>query len=221
MLKVGGQPLLHYVISRIKEMRINDVTLLVGYGQEHLREHFRDGSDYGLEFEYIDVNEHLPQGSRVGLASALGVMERFINEPFLTMLGDELYLGSNHAEMKLSFEKERPQAMIGVIGGASEADIKKNYTLRINEEGFVQEVEEKPDKPWNDILGCGTYLFQPTVFQHIRNTPVSPRSGKTELTDTLNIISHESGSLGAFFLSGKYININNSADLTRAEELAE
>ena len=38
------------------------------------------------------------------------------------------------------------------------------------------------------MVGCGTYLFRPSIFGYIDKTEISPRTFRRELRDTLKLI---------------------------------
>ena len=216
MIRINGKPVLENIFSILNKCGIEEAFLIVHYLKEQIINYF--GSEFlGIKITYLDDGEILNLKGPVGIADVLSVMDERINESFLMILGDEVYYGTDHVNLLKSFSDEY-EAMIGVMIVNDEELIKKNYTLRINDSFEVIDLEEKPEVPWNNILGCGTYIFKPSVFKHIRNTPVSEKSGKKEITDTLRVIA-KSGILKAYYLGGKYLNINYKEDVKKAEEI--
>ena len=75
----------------------------------------------------------------------------------MVVLGDELYLGSNHGE--LARLAARPFDAICRIQRSADLDeIKRNYSVRL-EDGQISALVEKPTRIENHILGCGTFVF--------------------------------------------------------------
>lgn len=217
MIRINNKPILESILSKMNDCGIKEAYLLVHYLKDQIINYFGP-SFKGIKINYVDVHEALKYNNPIGLADVIGVMKERINEVFVVVLGDEVYLGSNHKSMIESFE-DNCDAMIGVIRVNDKDMIRKNYTLRIDSNLRVIDLEEKPEEPWNDILGCGTYIFKPNIFDFIKKTPLSTKSGRRELTDTLRVIAKD-GLLRAFNLGGSYVNINYKEDIKKAEELS-
>ena len=45
MLQVGGKPILQYNVESLRDAGIKDITMVVGYREEVIKNHFKDGSD--------------------------------------------------------------------------------------------------------------------------------------------------------------------------------
>jgi len=214
MVLLNGKPVLANIFSILKKSGINEVFLIVNYLKEQIVTYF--GDEYlGIKINYLDDGALLKLDRKPGIADVLMVAKPFINEPFIMMLGDEVYIGTDHEHLIKSFDGN---PVIGVMHVSDPELIKKNYTLSVDDYFNVIDLEEKPEAPWNDLLGCGTYVFTPEVFTHIANTPLSSKTGRKEITDTLKVIA-SSGVLRAFDLRGHYVNINYPSDLVVAEKL--
>lgn len=215
MIKINNKPLLENTLNILNDCGIKTAYILVHYLKNQIIDYFGDNFK-GINIVYIDDNEILKPIAPIGIADVLSVMEDKINEPFMMILGDEIYLNTDHKGFIESFN-ENYEASIGIIHTKDEEAIKKNYTL-IVKDGNVTDLEEKPKKAWNDILGCGSYIFKPSIFKAIKLTPLSVKSGKREITDTLRIII-SFGLLKAYDLKGKYLNINYPEDLNSFKKL--
>jgi dTDP-glucose pyrophosphorylase/CBS domain-containing protein len=82
MLPVGDRPLLELIIEQLREAGIRHVNLTTHYRADVIAAHFGDGSEHGVEIEY--VSEERP----LGTAGALGLVES--EDPILVMNGDIL-----------------------------------------------------------------------------------------------------------------------------------
>src|SRR6185503_16449635 len=83
----------------------------------------------------------------------------------------------------------------------------------------ITNLEEKPAVVTNSWLGCGTYVFRPSIFAAIERTPPSPRSGRIELTDAIATLIREGKPVRALRLQGEYFNINSLEDQNSANYL--
>jgi dTDP-glucose pyrophosphorylase len=141
---------------------------------------------------------------------------KHLREPFVAILGDELYLGTNHAALLPI--PEPWEAACAVLRTTDMHRIRKNYALTI-EDGRITNLEEKPQVVTNAWLGCGTYVFRPSIFEAIERTPASPRSGRIELTDAIHTLVHAGKPVRALELEGDYINVNSVEDQNYANYL--
>jgi len=82
MLQVGGKPILQYNVESLRDAGINDITMVVGYREEVIKNHFKDGSDYGVNINYITQEE------RLGTAHAIGSTRNSIHGKFIILNGD-------------------------------------------------------------------------------------------------------------------------------------
>ena len=84
-----------------------------------------------------------------------------------------------------------------------------------DKKGKILKANEKPQKPTSKYQGCGLYFFRPQVFDYIRKTPNSKKTGKKEITDTINLIAQD-GKAFAWQIDGVNVNINTQEDLVKA-----
>jgi len=218
MIPVGGKPILEHVITMLKRLDFEKVYIVVGYKKELIQAHFGSGSTFGLDITYLE-NKFIDNKVKCGLSDAVLLLEGVINEPFMTILGDEIYINTRHAEMLKSFEgsDNSCECMFAVTKVKDPAAIKKNYSVKVDGMMNVLDLEEKPETPFNDLLGCGTYLFKPSVFEYIKKTPVSERSCRKELADTMKLMVSGKKIVKAFDIGGKYLNINFPEDIVTAK----
>jgi UDP-N-acetylglucosamine diphosphorylase / glucose-1-phosphate thymidylyltransferase / UDP-N-acetylgalactosamine diphosphorylase / glucosamine-1-phosphate N-acetyltransferase / galactosamine-1-phosphate N-acetyltransferase len=212
MLEVGGKPLLTRQLELVRDaLGIRRVQVIVGWLADHLRAHYGDGRGLGLELSYIEN----PDFDR-GLGTALVVAEPHVHEPFLFLLGDEVYLESNHAELRAL--PDGWTAVCGLVRTDDPDVVAKNYAVTV-ENGRITGLREKPPDPAGDWAGCGTYMFTPEVFRWVRDTPLSPRSGKLELTDVIDRAARGGAPVLPFEVRGRYLNVNTIEDLNAANYL--
>jgi dTDP-glucose pyrophosphorylase len=210
LLEVGGKPLLQRNLELARdELGIREFVLLVGHLGEQVRRLFGDGSQLGVQVRYVEVGD-----PGAGLAKGLLRARHLVDEPFLTVLGDELYIGSNHRA--LWPQPEPWEAVCAVIETDDPRQITKNYSL-VLEGDYIVDLEEKPQHLTNRLLGTGTYLFKPSIFSAIERTPPSLRSGRVELTDAIRTLAHDPMPVRSFLLEGDYFNVNTIEDRNSAD----
>ena len=101
MLTIDGAPLLQYTLEMVRDhLQVTDVYVVIGEHGEQIREYFNDGSDFNLNITYIT------QKKRKGIGHAIGLGEEYIDSPFFVVLGDEMYMHTNHKSMLPLMEKD-------------------------------------------------------------------------------------------------------------------
>jgi UDP-N-acetylglucosamine diphosphorylase / glucose-1-phosphate thymidylyltransferase / UDP-N-acetylgalactosamine diphosphorylase / glucosamine-1-phosphate N-acetyltransferase / galactosamine-1-phosphate N-acetyltransferase len=212
LLEVAGKPLLVRNLELLRDnLGIREFIVLIGHLADQIRETLGDGSRFGVHVRFVTVDD-----PGIGLAKGLYLAKNLVNEPFVTVLGDELYLDSNHRELVGS--RAPWEAICAVTQADDPRKIMKNYSVVLDGDR-ITEVEEKPTDVTGKLLGCGTYVFRPSIFDAIDRTPPSPRSGRVELTDAIRTLIREGKPVLGFRLAGDYFNINSVEDQNYANYL--
>ncbi len=212
LLEVGGKPLLTRQLELLRDqLGIRRALLVVGHLADQIRAAYGDGRTLGMEITYVDN----PDVDR-GLGTALLVAEAVVHEPFVLFLGDELYLRSNHAALRAI---EEPYIAVCALLPCDDPDVvRRNYSVTVAD-GRITGLVEKPVQPNTPYVGCGTYVFTPEIFRNARETAVSPRTGRLELTDVIDRAARAGGVVRPFVLAGEYLNVNTVEELNLANFL--
>jgi dTDP-glucose pyrophosphorylase len=212
MLEVGGKPLLTRNLELLRDaLGVRRICIIVGHLGERIRQAYGDGSRLGVTLEYLEN----PQVDG-GLGTALWVVEQRVQEPFVLLLGDELYLESNHAALA---GLDTPYTAVCALHPTEDLDeIRKNYAVELAN-GRITTLVEKPEAALTPYAGCGTYLFTPDIYRDAHDTPLSLRTGRLELTDVIDHAARRGAAVLPFVLSGHYLNVNTIEDLNGANFL--
>ncbi len=212
LMEIAGIPLIERTLSIMKsQCRVRRVIVVIGHCGDQLVAHL-SSRDFGLEFVFAEQKEP------GGVGHALLMAEPYILQPghFLVMLGDELYLETNHDTL-LEYDMRTCDGVIMFKKENDHSRISDNYTGDIHD-GRIRALIEKPVNTRTELMGVGTYLLTPKVFDYIRRTPPSSLRHEVELTDALSEMArHEK--VMAEILTGHYMNINNLDDLNKANYL--
>jgi dTDP-glucose pyrophosphorylase len=177
-----NKPLLAYQLEHLHGLGIEDVTIVIGHLGHVISRTLGDGSEWGVRIRYVE------QERRLGLAHAVGQLERHLDWPFLLFLGDIFFEVDGLDRMLREFETHGAAAVLAVKEEADDAAIKKNFSVHLDENGLVRRVIEKPRHVANNLKGCGLYLFDLPVFDAIRRTPRTAMRDEYELTDSIQIL---------------------------------
>jgi NDP-sugar pyrophosphorylase family protein len=84
MLPVNGKPMLQHIIERARDDGFQKFVLAINYLGTIIKEHFGDGSEFGVKIEYLQEEQPL------GTAGALSLMSVTPTVPVLVTNGDVL-----------------------------------------------------------------------------------------------------------------------------------
>lgn len=179
IIPIAGKPLLQHTIEALKSQGIEDILLIVGYRKEQVIDYFQDGKDFGVNVFYTEQTEFL------GTAHAANLAKDFVGkDPFLLIYGD-LFMDSEIYQQAI--QKFLEVNCDGVITAKQMPDPTKWGILKTDVDDYLEQLIEKPlDDRYGNLANAGVYLFDPSIFESIHDTPLSSR-GEYELTESIEI----------------------------------
>ena len=154
MLKVGNKPILETIILNFKKYGFTNIVLCVSYKSEIIEEYFKDGSEFGVNIEYIHENK------RMGTAGALSLMREKLTESFFVMNGDLLTNINFENMMQYHLSNDAVATM-----GVREYDFQVPYGV-VNVDGVdILSIQEKPVH--NFFVSGGVYSLSPDVLKYV------------------------------------------------------
>ncbi|MBN1269159.1 MAG: nucleotidyltransferase family protein [Kiritimatiellae bacterium] len=197
MLAVGDRPLLEHIVDNMKGAGIRRVQITTHFRADDIKEHFGDGSRFGLDVEYITEDQPL------GTAGALGLMER-PSEPVLVMNGDVLTQVDFRAMLAYHHEHEADMTV-----GVRQYDVQVPFGVVKTEDTRVVGIEEKPLVKF--FVNAGVYLLEPAVFDFV------PRGARLDMTDLIAILLGEARQIVSFPISEYWLDIGRHDDYQKAQ----
>ena len=156
MLKVGNKPILETIIGNFKKYGFINIVLCVSYKAEIIEKYFKDGSEFGVNIEYIHENK------RMGTAGALSLIRGKLDESFFVMNGD-LLTNINFENMMQYHLQNNSIATMGV----REYDFQVPYGVVNVDGGNILSIEEKPVHKF--FVSGGVYVLSSDVLDFIPN----------------------------------------------------
>lgn len=203
LLPIAGKPFLQHLIETLRAAGITELTVLVGWRGDRIRERFGDGQRFGVKLSYLE------QEQRLGTADAVRRFEPQADGPFLCINGD-VVLSPQALEGLLAKHRREPGTTVGL---AAVEEPRRFGVVRL-EQGRVVDIVEKPESPESNLVNAGAYIFHPEVFDAIRRTERSPR-GELEVTDSLKLLMAEHPIYG-YELPGAWIDVARPWELLDA-----
>lgn len=211
MVEVGNQPLVAHCFDRLVGLGADELVVVVGYQKERIIEHFDD--------QYRDVPiTYAHQREPKGLAHALLTVENQISEPFMLMLGDNVF-SANLSDVVDGQLSDNVDAAFLVEEVAW--DEASRYGVCVtNSDGQITEVVEKPDNPPSRLVMTGFYTFSPAIFHACHLVQPSDR-GEYELSDAIQLLIQSGRSIEAVQMEGWRVDVGYPEDRERAESKLE
>jgi len=154
MLNVGNKPILETIILNFKKYGFTNIILCVSYKSEIIKEYFEDGSNFGVNIEYIHEEK------RMGTAGALSLISEKLKEPFFVMNGD-LLTNINFEHMLEYHILNKSESTMGV----REYDFQVPYGV-VNTDGCnILSIDEKPIHKF--FVSAGIYILNPNIIDLI------------------------------------------------------
>ncbi len=175
LLPVYDKPMIYYPLSVLMLGGIRDI-LVISTPQDlpNFRALLGDGSWLGINISYAE------QPRPEGIAQAFLIGKKFIgSDPVCLILGDNLFFGHNMSGILRSAFEARSG---GVIFGYRVIDPARYGVIAFNENGEVEDIEEKPEKPRSNYAVSGLYVYSSKVVDIASSLAPSSR-GELEITD--------------------------------------
>ncbi|MCY9763830.1 sugar phosphate nucleotidyltransferase [Paenibacillus alvei] len=159
MVPLLNRPCMEYIIELLKRYDIHQIAVTVQYLPEIIRNHFGDGSKYGVQLHYFE--EDIPLGTAGSIKNA----ETFLNETFVVISGDALT--DFNLRQAIHYHKEK-QALATIV--LTQVSLPLEYgVVMTDEEGRVSRFLEKPSygEIFSDTVNTGIYVLEPEILNWI------------------------------------------------------
>jgi len=211
MVEVAGKPILTHCFEQLAELGADELLVVVGYRKETIIEH------YGDDFEDIPIT-YAHQREQNGLAHALLTVEEYIDEPFVLMLGDNIFR-ANLQDVLNRQQEDRADAAF-LVEEVPWEEASRYGVCDTNKYGEIVEVVEKPDDPPSNLVMTGFYTFTPAIFHACHLVQPSNR-GEYEISDAVDLLLQSGRTIDAIRMDGWRIDVGYPEDRDRAEQLLE
>jgi glucose-1-phosphate thymidylyltransferase len=208
LIPVANKPILFYAIEDIVEAGIHDIVIIVGPNREQVERTVKSRDwDAKIDFIYQDQPR--------GLAHTVLISEDLIgDEPFVMYLGDNLLCNGikDHAS---SFQASGADASI-LLTEVSHPE--RFGVAQLDEQGEIVRLIEKPKVPPSNLALVGVYLFQPVIFEAVKEIQPSWRN-ELEITDAIQWLVDKGYHVKASIVNGWWKDTGMPEDILSANNL--
>lgn len=195
LLRVGGKPVMSYILDDLQEMGIEEIVFIIGYLGDVVKEY--------MAAEYPGIRpEYVVQEVQDGTAGAVKLAEPFIDDEVLILFVDTLF------DADLSMAKRLDPEWSGVIWAKEVEDYQRFGVIVTDEEMAMTRIVEKPKEPISKLANIGLYYIRDhkLLFEGIHHTldrPPGP-GGEFFLTDAFQYMVDKGSKLLAAPVQGWY-----------------
>lgn len=208
LLPVGKEPMIFHPIRQLLSAGIKQI--LVVTSTDHMGDIVKvlgSGKEFGCEFTF-----HVQEEPK-GIADALLLAENFTgSDKIVVLLGDNVFEYSISSYVH-NFEKQNKGARV-LLTKVSDPS---RFGIAAMDEQHIVEIEEKPRSPKTDYAVVGVYMYNPGVFDIIKEIQPSER-GEYEITSVNNEYVKK-GELEYDFIIGKWIDTGTFESYFQANKL--
>jgi len=164
MAPVLNRPVMEHIVALLRRHGFEELIANLSHLPEQIRDHFGDGSDYGVSLSYSFEEELLGTAGGVrNVAESLG------EGSFLVISGDAL------TDLDLSALRAAHEANDGIATlTLKRVPDPSEYGVVISgSDGRIQGFQEKPDRAeaLSDLASCGIYMFEREIFDYFPERP--------------------------------------------------
>jgi len=194
MVSVFGKPMLEHLIIRLKSQGFRNFLISVFYLSEIITDYFGDGTEFGVNIQYIF--EDVP----LGTAGCLGLIERDIKAPFLVLNAD-VQSEVNYRNMLEFNVLSEADATIGVC---PHTNVVPFGVVNLKDK-FVSSITEKPEQIF--MINAGIYVLSPRVFGWLT------ANRRIDMPELLNLLAANAGAVNAYHIYEEWTDIGQMEDL--------
>jgi len=205
LLPVANQPLISYPLRRLTDEGIDEIVIVAGENESELRQGLAPITDAQLSYAR--------QPEPLGLAHAVDCGRTGIGaDEFVLLFCDNIFSApladSLRTWEQLCRDYRDIAAMIHVVA----VDDPRAFGVAVVEDGWVVDMEEKPENPRSNLAIVGIDILKPQIFEAIPRITPSAR-GELEITDALFELTRMGYRVRAQQLPGFWYDTGTFADL--------
>jgi dTDP-glucose pyrophosphorylase len=200
MLKIGEKPILEHNIDRLISYGVKNFTISINYLGHIIENYFNNGSEKGVEINYIKEEEPL------GTIGSISLVQTFENEYVLVMNSD-LLTDIDFLDFFETFVASNTD--LNVATTPYYVDI-PYAVLEMDEDNRIKGLKEKPKYTY--YSNAGIYLIKRTVLNLV------PFNQFYNATDLIEDIIKNGGQVSSFPILSYWLDIGKMPDYIKAQE---
>jgi dTDP-glucose pyrophosphorylase len=198
LVEVEGIPILGTLVERLSVQGFTNIYLSVNYKAEMIKERFGDGSEWGVQIDYLCEDKPL------GTAGPLSLLPDVPTEPLLVVNGD-LLTTVDFAH----FVDYHQDHSVGATIGVRRQHTQIPYGVVEIENHKVMSIEEKPTQTY--FVNAGIYVLEKDILSFI------PNNKRIDMTDVLQKVIDNKIEVTAYPIQEYWQDVGKREDLEQAK----
>jgi mannose-1-phosphate guanylyltransferase/phosphomannomutase len=204
MVPILNRPVMSYCIELLKRYGITEIGVTLQYLPEVIKEHFGNGSGYGVRLHYFT------EDSPLGTAGSVKNAGDFLDRTFLVLSGDAL----TDLDLSKAIDTHRARGAAATLV-LTRVECPLEYGVVITgDEGRIIRFLEKPGwgEVFSDTVNTGIYVLEPEVLDYF------DAGRKFDFSkDLFPLLMREKRPLFGVVLSGYWCDIGNLQQYLQAQ----
>ncbi len=197
LLKVGGKPILESIIESFIEQGFKNFYISINYKGEMIEQYFGNGSDLGVQINYIREDK------RLGTAGSLKLLPETNTQPIIVMNGDILTKVDFRNLLDFHISQEADATLC-----IREYQLEVPYGVVSIERNRFKGIEEKPKERFH--INAGLYVLNPELINYI------PENTYFDMPELFKILAKENRETAVYPIREYWMDIGHMDDYERA-----
>ena len=160
MVPILNRPIAEHIVNLLRRHHITEIIATLHYLPDVMRDHFSDGSDFGVQMTYA-VEEDQP----LGTAGCVKNIAELLDSTFLVISGDSITDFDLTAALKFHHSMKSKATLI-----LTRVPDPMEFGVVITDENYrIRRFLEKPStsEVFSDTVNTGTYILEPEVLEYL------------------------------------------------------
>ena len=161
MIKILGKPILQYQIEVSKNQGYKDFIIVIGHLGDVIKEYFGDGSEFGVNIDYIEEKEPL------GTAGCFAILKNMLDGDFILINGDIIF----DIDINKLIEFHRNKDALATLLTHSNDHPYDSAVLITDESGCVKKWLNKDDERlwYHNCVNAGIHVISLSLLERFDN----------------------------------------------------
>jgi glucose-1-phosphate thymidylyltransferase len=195
LLRVGGRPVMSYILDDLRALGVQDVIFVTGHLKEAIEEYVR--REYGsFRVEFVE------QAVQNGTAGALKLVEHLVDSDILIIYVDTLF------DADLGIIRDEPEDVAGLIWVKEVEDYQRFGVVVTDRAGYMKQIVEKPKDPISKLANIGLYYIRDwrLFYRGVDHALAGPRGpgGEYYITDAFQFMIDHGARMRTVEVDGWY-----------------
>jgi dTDP-glucose pyrophosphorylase len=206
LVKINGKTLLDYNLELGNEIHREKTILVVGHNEQYIRDYM------SIHYQNLSIC-YVRQQPLQGIAHAVMLASEKIDSSFFMCLSDELLFKPKIKQMLDFFNKSGADCVCGMVADSID-NIKKSYTMDINNDKKITRLVEKPHEVFNSYKGTGYCMMSQSMLSVLIDLKPNKVRNEYEMGDWIQLAIDKGLKCFSYEIAKYDFNINEPNDIT-------